>query len=82
MLLLSFISNYYIINVEEDNYTSFSEITGLMGYWFKALFIKGSTEMVLLEERGLFKPVESLLKQENNTFLLKTWWYLYVDIIG
>jgi len=60
--LLSSVSNHYIINVEEDNYTSFSEIIRLIGYWFKALFIKGSIKMALLEERGLFKPVKSLLK--------------------
>jgi len=62
VLPLSFISNYYIINIKEDNYTSFNEITGLIEYWFKALFIKGSIKMVLLKERGLLKPVKSLLK--------------------
>ena len=62
MLLFSFISNYYIINIEEDNYTFFSEIIKLIRYWFKALSVKGSIEMALLEERGLFKPIKSLLK--------------------
>jgi len=62
MLPFSFINNYYIINIKEDNYTSFNEITGLIRYWFKALSVKGSTKMALLKERGLFKPVKSLLK--------------------
>jgi len=61
-LLFSSICNYYIINVEENNYTSFNKITGLIRYWFKALFIKGSTKIALLEERGLLKPVKSLLE--------------------
>jgi len=62
MLPLSFISNYYIINVKEDNYTFFSKIIRLIRYWFKALFIKGSIKMALLKERGLLKPIKSLLK--------------------
>jgi len=61
-LPLNFVSNHYIINIEEDNYTSFSEITELIRYWFKALFIKGSIKITLLKERRLLKFVKSLLK--------------------
>jgi len=57
-----FISNYYIINIKEDNHTFFNKIIRFIRYWFKALFVKGSIKIALLKERGLFKPVKSLLK--------------------